>query len=448
MEIVDFLNEYIFGVGVPIILIGAGLFFCVRLGFFHFLHPAKVIKALRSESGKDEKGVSSFGAVSLALAGTLGVGNMVGVASAIVLGGFGAIFWMWISALVAMVLKYAEIVLAMRYRRFDKEGRPYGAAMYYIHKGLGGKLIGRAVACVFAVLCIINAISMGGMIQVNAAAGAMQGVFGVEPILIGIIFASVLVWTMIRGRDGILSVTEKLVPFMTAGFLLLSVAVICVYPRNVVNAFSMIFKNAFNLRSGVGGVVGFLTSNAIRYGTMRGILSNEAGCGTAPAAHSVSNCKIPAKQGVWGIFEVFVDTILLCTLTAITIIVAYDKLEISNNFMMVTVDAYSSLLGDFSGYFIAVSVLLFGLATVLCWGHYGIEGVRFLSKKKTAKISFIVVYSFAVLFGSVISPDIIWDGADLSIGAMTVINVIVLLKLNAEVRKETELYFFDERKKK
>ena len=444
--IVDFFNEYVFGVGVPLILIGAGLFFCIRLGFFHFLHPIKVIRALRSD--KDKKGVSSFGAVSLALAGTLGVGNMVGVASAIVLGGFGAIFWMWISALVAMVLKYAEIVLAMRHRRFDSEGRPYGAAMYYIFDGLGKKWFGRIVACTFAVLCLVNAVSMGGMIQVNAAAGAMSGVFGVEPIIIGAVFAAILVWTILRGRDGILSVTEKLVPFMTAGFLLLSVAVICIYPSGVLGAFSQIFKNAFSLRSGVGGVLGFFLSNAIRYGTMRGILSNEAGCGTAPAAHSVSNCKIPAKQGAWGIFEVFVDTILLCTLTAITIIVAYENLNIGDNFMMITVDAYSSLLGDFSGYFIAIAVLLFGLATVLCWGHYGIESVRFLSKKKYAKFLFIFVYATAILLGSVISPSVIWDGADLSIGAMTVINVIVLLKMNAEVKKETELYFFDDRKKK
>ena len=439
--IVDFLNEYVFGVGVPIILIGAGLFFCIRLRFFHFLHPIRVIRALKSEG--DKKGISSFGAVSLALAGTLGVGNMVGVASAIVLGGVGSIFWMWISALVAMVLKYAEIVLAMRHRRFDGEGKPYGAAMYYISDGLGKKSFGRIVACAFAVLCLVNAVSMGGMIQVNAAAGAMAGVFGMKPILVGIVFATILLWTMMRGREGILSVTEKLVPFMTVGFLILSVAVICIYPGQTVKALSRIFENAFTVRSGVGGIVGFFLSSSIRYGTMRGILSNEAGCGTAPTAHSVSNCRIPAKQGAWGIFEVFVDTILLCTLTAITIIVAYDRLEIGNNFMMVTVDAYSLLLGGFAGYFISVSVLLFGLATVLCWGHYGAESVRFLSGKRYAQRIFVVIYSSAVLLGSVISSDVIWDGADLSIGAMTVINIIVLLKMNSEVKRETDLYFFD-----
>ena len=435
----EFFNKYVFGVGVPVILILAGLFFCFKLRFFHFLHPIRVLSALKPESAKN--GASSFGAMSLALAGTLGVGNMVGVASAIALGGFGAIFWMWVSAIVAMILKYAEITLAMRHRRFDAEGRPYGAAMYYISDALGGKRVGRAVASVFACLCIFNAISMGGMIQVNSAANAINGAFGIPPIIIGIIFAIITVWTALRGRDGILAVTERLVPFMTLGFLLLSVAVICIYPQRTLNAFSLIFKSAFTLRSGVSGAFGFLLSSSLRYGTMRGILSNEAGCGTAPAAHAVSSCRIPAKQGAWGIFEVFVDTILLCTLTAIVIIVGFDGVDPNGDFMMMTVNAYKFLLGDFSGYFIAVSVLLFGLATVLCWAHYGIVSVKYLTKKRFLTPTFIAIYSVAVLFGSVISADIIWGGADFSIGAMTVINVAVLIKLCGEVKRETEDYF-------
>ena len=437
--VIDFFNEYVFGVGVPLILIFAGLFFCFKLKFFHFLHPIKIIKALKPEGGKG--GVSSFGAMSLALAGTLGVGNMVGVASAIALGGFGSIFWMWVSAIVAMILKYAEIVLAMRHRRFDAEGRPYGAAMYYISDALGKGKLGRVVASAFACLCIFNAISMGGMIQVNSAANAINGVFGVPPIIVGIVFGVITVWTSVRGRDGILAVTEKLVPFMTVGFLLLSVAVICIYPQRTLNAFSLIFENAFSVKSGAAGVLGFLLSSSIRYGTMRGILSNEAGCGTAPAAHAVSSCKIPAKQGAWGIFEVFVDTILLCTLTAIVIIVGFDGVDVSGDFMMMTVNAYTTLLGDFSGYFIAISVLLFGLATVLCWAHYGIVSVKYLSARRFAIPIFIAIYSTAICFGSVISSSVIWDGADLSIGAMTVINVAILIKLSGEVKSETESYF-------
>ncbi len=437
--VIEFLNEYIFGAGVPIILIFAGLFFCFRLKFFHFLHPIKIIKALKPDNAKS--GVSSFGAMSLALAGTLGVGNMVSVASAIALGGFGSIFWMWVSAIVAMILKYAEITLAMRHRRYDSEGRPYGAAMYYISDALGKGILGRVVASVFACLCIFNAISMGGMIQVNSAANAINGVFGLPPIVVGIAFGAITLFATIRGRDGILAVTERLVPFMTVGFLLLSVAVICIYPDRTLNAFSLIFKNAFTLKSGVGGAMGFLLSSSLRYGTMRGILSNEAGCGTAPAAHAVSSCKIPAKQGAWGIFEVFVDTILLCTLTAIVIIVGFEGVDTGGDFMMMTVGAYTSLLGGFSGYFIAISVLLFGLATVLCWAHYGIVSLKYLTSRRFAIPIFIAVYSTAICLGSVLSADIIWDGADLSIGIMTFINVLILIKLSREVREETEAYF-------
>lgn len=436
---VSFLNEYIFGAGVPVILILTGIFFCVKLRFFHFLHPIKVIRALKPDGAG--KGVSSLGAMTLALAGTLGVGNMVGVASAIALGGFGSIFWMWVSALVAMVLKYSEIVLVMRHRRYDSDGMPYGAAPYYISDAFGGKLFGRILACVFAALCVFNAVSMGGMIQVNAAANAMNGVFGVPPIVIGVAFAVITLWTSLRGRDGILSVTEKLVPFMTVGFLVLSVAVICIYPRRTLEAFSLIFKNAFTLRSGVGGVMGFLLSSALRYGTMRGILSNEAGCGTAPAAHAVSSCKIPAKQGTWGIFEVFVDTIVLCTLTAIVIIVGFDGASQSGDFMMMTVGAYTSLLGGFSGYFIAGAVLLFGLATVLCWAHYGIVSVNFISRRRCSKWIFVAIYSISVCLGSLLSSDIIWESADLSLGIMTVINLAVLIIMSREIKEETELYF-------
>jgi AGCS family alanine or glycine:cation symporter len=228
---------------------------------------------------------------------------------------------------------------------------------------------------------------------------------------------------------------------MTIGFLLLSVAVICIYPQKTLSAFSLIFKNAFNVRSGFGGVIGFLLSSSLRYGTMRGILSNEAGCGTAPAAHAVSSCRVPAKQGAWGIFEVFVDTILLCTLTAIVIIVGFEGVDPNGDFMMMTVNAYTSLLGDFSGYFIAVAVLLFALATVLCWAHYGIVSVKYLTKRRFSVPVFIAIYSAAVCIGSVLSSDVIWDGADFSIGAMTVINVIILVKLSGEVKRETESYF-------
>lgn len=446
-QAVGFLNEYVFGVGIPVFLIIVGIFLCIKLSFFHFLHPIKVIKGLLS--GNKGDGVSSAKALSLSLAGTLGVGNMVGVASAIALGGFGAVFWMWISALVAMIVKYAEIVIAILHRRYDKEGRPYGAAMYYISDCFKGRRLGKILAGVFGIFLLVNAFSVGSMIQVNAAAEAMRGVFGVTPIVIGVIFAIITFYAMWRGVSGVLGFTEKLVPLMTVGFIVLSLAVICLSPKEAWNAIKAIFDNAFTVRSGFSGVGGFLLSHALRYGTMRGIISNEAGCGTAPAAHAVANCRYPAEQGLWGIFEVFVDTILLCTLTAVCIIVGFKGTAGSEgDYMMMTVNAYRWVLGDIAGYFLSVAVLLFGLATVLCWGHYAMESVKYFSQSGRARRLVVVLYSVFVLLGSVVSADFIWEAADLAIGFMTVINLSVIMIMNGAVKKETELYFDNIKTKK
>lgn len=437
--LISMLNKYAFGVGVPIFLIALGAFYCVRLRFFCFLHPIKIIKILFG--GKKGERASSLKALALALAGTLGVGNMVGVASAIALGGFGAVFWMWVSAFLAMILKYAEIVLAMRHRRFDREGRPYGSAMYYIEACFGVKKIGRVVASVFAVFCVLNAISMGSMIQVNAASNAMSGVFDIPKAAVGAAFAIIALWTMLKGARGIMGVIEKLVPFMTLGFVVLSLAVIAVRPDDALDAFGLIFWDAFNFKSAGGGIFGFLLSSSLRFGTMRGILSNEAGCGTAPTAHAVCECKEPAKQGVFGIFEVFVDTILLCTLTALVIIIGNGgRLPQGQNYMMITVNAYSCVLGDIAGCFIAVSVVLFGLATVLCWGYYGMSSVEYLFGVKKHRM-FIFMYAASVLVGSVMSSGLIWEAADFAIGVMTMINLTVLLIMNGEVKRETDAYF-------
>ena len=431
------LNKYVFGVGVPVLLIISGVFYCVRLRAFYFFHPIKSLKRMLSREKRG--GVSPLKALCLALAGTLGVGNMVGVASAIALGGCGAVFWMWVSALVAMSLKYAEIVVAMRHRRFDNEGKPHGAAMYYITDLFGGRTAGRILSVIFALLCLLNAVSMGGMIQIKAAADAANGVFGVPHILIGGGFAVTAFCAMWRGSNGILHFTEKLVPFMTVGFVVISLFVVLTDIDGAYSAIREIFKNAFTIESGVSGVLGFLFSNALRYGTMRGILSNEAGCGTSPTAHAVSDCDIPAKQGLWGVLEVFVDTILLCTLTAIVIIMSGNTY--GNDYMMMTVDAYSVAIGNVAGIFVAISVMLFGLATILCWGHYGMESVRYLSTKIGWGRAFIFVYCICVLWGSVLSGDMIWDMSDLAIGGMTFINLAVLLFMNREVVEETRVFW-------
>ncbi len=434
LNVFEFLNSRIFGVAVPILLILLGLYFCIKLRAFHFLHPIKTVKGML-----DGNIATSMRALALALAGTLGVGNMVGVASAIYLGGFGAVFWMWVSALVAMILKYAEIALAIRHRKFHSDGTPEGGATNYI-KAAFGKRIGGFAAALFAFLCLVNALTMGSMIQVGAAAEAVHGVFDIPEIAVGIIFGSIALLALLRGRSGILSLTEKIVPLMTLGFAVLAFAVIFSRPHEALDAFGLIFEDAFTIDSGVGGVFGFLLSRSLRYGSMRGILSNEAGCGTSPAAHATAECNIPAKQGLWGIFEVFADTILLCTLTALVIIISYPEVsKFGGNYMMMTVSAFESVLGEWAGYFIAASVLLFGLATVLCWGYYGAQSARYLARGRQGGVKlFVIGYISSVVVGSFEHGEGIWQVADLALGVMTLINLAALFKLRGEVAEETK----------
>ncbi len=433
--LLEWINKYALGWSVPLCLMGVGIFYCVRLKFFHVLHPVKVVKEL---FGRKEERASSAKALALALAGTLGVGNMVGVASAITLGGFGAIFWMWISAIIAMILKYAEIVLAVKYRKVDSKGRCEGSAMLYIKKAFGGR-VGTFFSVLFAAFCTLNAVSMGGMLQINAAAEAIDITFGIPRIFLGGAVGIVAFFALMSGRSGILSLTEKLVPFMSVGFILLSLSVICLRPAEAVNAFRLIFEDAFSFESAAGGALGFLLSRGIRYGTMRGILSNEAGCGTSPAAHATAKCTSPARQGLWGILEVFADTIILCTMTAVVIIISYDSLHNAGGYMSMTIGAYTAVLGRYFGYFLAFAVLCFAVATVLCWGYYGMESVRYLSKGKKGLFVylFVFLYSLSVILGSVLTGSILWETSDVAIGSMTLINLAALLMLNREVVCET-----------
>ncbi len=436
------INEYVFGVTVPVVLIAAGIFFGFRLGWFHLLRPRAVLEVLTDRQSGG--GVSPFRALSLALAGTLGVGNIVGVSAAIAMGGFGAVFWMWVSAFFAMILKYAEIVLSMRHRRFDDRGRPHGPAMYYIRDCLshgGRSALGGAVAGLFALLCILNAVTMGSVIQVNAVVGAFEGVFGVPPWIVGGLLALLTALVLRRGTDGMIAWTGRLVPLMTVGYLVLSAAVLILRADRLGDAFLQIFRQAFTGDAAVGGIGGFLLADGVRYGTMRGLISNEAGCGTAPAAHAVSSCPVPAKQGVWGIFEVFADTIVLCTVTALVIMVSWgDVVARSGNYMMMTVTAYSSVLGEIAAYFMSIAVLFFGFATVICWAHYGMESVSYLSVRPLLRRGFCILYTASVLIGAFASSDAIWQMADFAVGAMTLINVTVLCLMNREVKEETELW--------
>ncbi len=440
----EYINERIISVAAAVMLLGVGVYFTFRLKFFYIRHPVKMLRSmLGRESGQ---GISPFRAVTLALAGTLGVGNIAGVASSIAIGGYGSVFWMWISALVAMVLKYAEITLALSHRRVDREsGEPYGGAPYYIKDTLsrrGFKVGGKLLAGVFALLCIVNSVTMGCMLQANAASTSFEGVLRIEPWIVGAVVAILCCFVITGNARWVSGFCERTVPFMTLGYIAISVAVIWARREALPGVFALIFEDAFRFESAAGGVIGFLISSKLRAGVMRGLVSNEAGCGTAPTAHASSNVKSPAKQGLWGIFEVFVDTILLCTLTAIVIILAGDGvLAFADNPMMMAVKAYSSTLGEWSEYYMCISVLLFAFATMVCWAHYGKESLRAITKGRAATAVFIVLFCLFAFVGAVAVPSIAWLFADLSIGIMTIINLPILCLNSREIERETDRLF-------
>ena len=424
---------------IPLFLIGTGVFFLFYLGLLPLRKPRKMLRALCA--GGYGNGISPFRAVMLALAGTLGVGNIVGVANALWIGGAGAILWMWLSALFAMLLKYAEILLAVRHRRLGKRGF-FGGAYYYIkdffdrHRHFH---VAALLSSLFALLMILNALSMGCIIQANAIGASMKGVLGIPTWLCGLFLALPLLPMLRRGSHGVSALTEILVPVMTAGYLILSAAVLILRRDAVGDAFSAIFREALRPREAFGGVVGFLTSRALRTGTMRGLLSNEGGCGTAPTAHACANAKSPADQGVWGIFEVFVDTVVLCTVTALVILVSYDQVEmLGQDGVMMTIRAYTCVLGDWAGLFFAVAILAFGYATILCWSHYGAESLGFLTSKKRYRALYFGAVTLCVFVGTLMAPEGIWSLADFSIAALTLINLITLLLLRREIKEETK----------
>lgn len=438
MYLLDFCNTYLLGVGVPLALVAVGVFFAVRLRAFPFLHPVRVMRLVLRRRPTD--GISPLRALSLALAGVLGVGNLVGVSAAIAAGGAGAIFWMWVSATVAMLIKYAEIVLAIRHR----DGRG-GGATPYIRAAFGGKRawVGRLLALAFAALCLVDALSMGCVVQINAMASAWQGLGGVPPWLTGVVVAVVVLVAGVGGARRVSGWTERLVPIMTLGFVIVSLAAIGTRLGAVPALLREICRAAFKPdgmgRGILGGVGGFLLSRALRFGTMRGLLSNEAGCGTSPMAHVTADTDDAAAQGCLGMIEVFVDTHVLCTMTALVVLLAWDEVRLLGETpMLMTVRAYEALLGGWAGVFLGIAVLLFGLATLLCWSHYAVESCRFLVGERRhydglVRFGTLTVYCAFCVVGATVAPSEVWAVADFAIGAMTLINLAALCRLHREV---------------
>lgn len=422
------------GVLMPAALLLCGGYFAVRLGRYFFGNPGKVFAGIARATG--EGGTSPWRTLSVALAGTLGVGNITGVALAVALGGAGAVFWMWAAAFAAMFLKYAETLLALSTRE-EQGGRMHGGAMYYIRAAVHGRA-GRVLAAVFAALCVLTSLTLGGVIQTSAAAGALSAAFSVPPVAVGAVFALVAALVLIRGLRGVERVSAALIPFLCLAYTVLSLAAIVRGRARLPAAFAEIFRGAFSLKSGLSGIGGFLTSGALRYGVSRGLVSNEAGCGTSPIAHAASGVRDPAAEGLFGVLEVFVDTVLLCTLTALVLLTSGVAPTADGTYVL---RAYSASLGAFAAPMLAVFMALFAFATVLCWAHYGQESLRYLTDRHGIAMAHLVAVSLSAFLGAVAAPALLWDLTDLVLALLTLLNLPALYLCRDTIFAGTRQFF-------
>ena len=458
-KINDSVNGVVWGtVGISLLFI-AGLIMTIVNKGFQFAHIGhwfkETIGALFSDKNttahtkKEDRSISQFQSLCTALAATIGTGNIVGVASAIISGGPGAIFWMWVMAILGMMTNYSENVLGIYYRRKNSKGEWCGGAMYYLKDGLGAKkgfkTIGAILAVLFSCFCLLASFGIGNMSQVNSIAGNMKSAFQIPTYVTGIVLLVLSAFVILGGLKRVASVTEKIVPIMAILYVV-GALTICIGNYDKIGAsFVAIFHGAFHLKSAGGGVVGYGISRAITWGFKRGAFSNEAGLGSSVMVHSNSNVKEPVKQGMWGIFEVFADTIVVCTLTALTIL-SSGLVDLKTGTMLTTTEgsglvgeAFGTIFGAAGPKFIAVAILLFAYSTSLGWSHYGTKAFEYLFGEKTIKI-YQIIFIIMIFIGCTMDLSLAWDLSDTFNGLMMIPNLIGVLALSGTVAKITANY--------
>jgi len=454
------INGMVWGLPMMVLIVGTGLYFSIRTDFMQF---RKFGYAMRNTIGKafiketvcDKGAISPIQAVTTALAATVGTGNIAGVAGAISLGGPGAVFWMWVSALVGMITKYSEVLLAVKFRERNRQGDLVGGPMYYITNGLGKRW--KWLAVIFSVFGATAAFGIGNMAQVNTVADSVVtliGEFTASPITansesdviirlaVGFIIAFVAALVLLGGLKRIGAVTEKLVPFMSILYLSAVLIVIFANSGSIIPAIKTIFVCAFKPDAVLGGTVGIGIMEAVKRGVGRGVFSNEAGLGSAPIAHAASCETDPVKQGLFGIFEVFVDTIVMCSLTAIAILVSGYKIPYGQSSgAELTISAFTLTFGGkFAGLIVTVCIALFATSTVLSWSLYGCRCAEFLLGTKVLK-PYKFIFIVFIIIGASMNLSLVWDLSDTLNGLMAIPNLIALLGLSDIVVKATREHF-------
>lgn len=462
-------NNFAWGWFALVLLLGTGLICTVITKCFQVTHLrhwwGKTIgsvfhKNTHAKSGKQSGTVSQFQALCTALAATIGTGNIAGVAAAICVGGPGAVFWMWVAAFLGMMTNYSENILGIYFRRKNKEGEWSGGAMYYLQDGLGSykgcKQIGKVLAVIFSVFAILASFGIGNMGQINKITINLQSAFlgNVQNItavnwVIGICLMILGGFIILGGLQRIASFAEKVVPFMAVAYVV-GALVVCIFHFNMIGAmFVSIFKFAFIPRAVAGGVSGsvikMILDGPVKNGCKRGVFSNEAGLGSSVMVHANSNVKEPVKQGLWGIFEVFADTMVVCTMTAI-VVLSSGAIDLSTglvaegtNDATLVASSFGNIFGKPGEWFIAAAVLLFAFTTVMGWSHYGSKAVEYLFGVKGTKV-YKVIFVLMMVSGAVMTSSLAWDISDTFNGLMMIPNLIGVLSLTPLVVKITKNY--------
>jgi AGCS family alanine or glycine:cation symporter len=419
-----------------LILCGGGFFTFYLKGFF-FLHPVKTAREMFKKSSKS--GISPLRALSASLAGTLGVGNIVGVAVALILGGAGALFWIWASALISMVLKYCEVTLGVKYRK-SKSGGFLGGPMYYMSRGLRSRM-GAFFAAVFSAAGVVSSFALGNIVQASAASDAANIIFGANEVAFAAVFSIISGLVIFGGFERISRVTSVLLPFMSCVYLMLCAAVILREIHLVPQISTKVFSEAFRADSALGGTLGFLLSDGFSQGVAKGTFSHESGSGTAPMAHANAQTESPARQGLLGLFEVFADTVIMCTLSAYVILIAWEKGICDSGGMALVLRAFGTELGAWAEYVVGAAIVLFAFSTVICWAFYGKACLAYITGSKKAERIYILLYLAFAVFGAALSQDIVWKTADAAVALMTATNMPALFLLRREIKEETKTLF-------
>ena len=451
-------NNFAWGPVMLILLVGTGVLLtcrtgCIQVRRFGYIMKHTVGTLFTKKQDKNGKNLTAFQAVTTALAGTVGTGNIAGVTGAIFVGGPGAVFWMWVSAFFGMCTKYAEIILAVKYRVVGEDGLYQGGPMYYIERGLGKNF--KWLAGTFALLGGIASFGIGNISQSSEIAGAVVGLTGTAPeqgktvsLIVGIVLAAVVAVVILGGVERIGQVTSYLVPFMAIFYIVAGLVLIVMRIGDVPAALGTIVREAFSFKAVGGGIFGYAIILAMRQGVARGVFSNEAGLGSAPIAHAASSTEEPAEQAMWGVFEVFIDTIVICTITSLAVLLS--GLELSKE----ALDAYASkgaaaaaafntiLPGSIGGTVIEISLLFFALSTILSWSYYGERCFGYLSGgRKSVSLCYKLLFIGFCIVGATGSGTLMWDIADTLNGLMALPNLIALIPLSGVVALETKRYF-------